>query len=643
MAWKSNDPFPNNMASGPFSSSTIFVAMWDFQQQAIIDEVVEKCMTLFHSYEDAVGPTSVAYPFTFAGYMIDEPKLIGDFYRWSTNTNSDVPTDLTYWTGKNSSLIHGTITHEYATYSEGMAAFYKKLNTRMKEDFPDAKWILQPWRIYNATGFGTWAEWVYQISGRSDKDQLTPDMLSQEEPSTLFVDDNNIYNSGMNITKDMVGISQVSQSAEYENRLYNAKAAINGGWSNWFGLFGQGKNTPYFNTITDVYPRLKLVRCIPNWDNLNNVPVGDGISRTWDGSVYQSTKSYISSDVMYSRHPKTGKLFAVFNTTNGVIKLNTGESVTSVKRTDGYFIETTDGSADVTISGNEIRLKSSVTIDVDSSNGQVKGKGYIFTLSSTVPGGSLSINSGAAYTKSTSVTLNLSATDNVGVTGYYLSTSSTTPSATATGWTSVTSTASFGASVSYTLSSGDGSKTVYAWYKDSSGNVSATTNDSITLDTTAPAITITTPTSNSTYSTTSSTISLGGSASDSTSGVSSITWSSDRGGSGTASGTTAWSISSIALSSGNNVITVTATDAAGNNGTTTITVSSSTNSLQAYYTLDDGTGSTATDSSGNNKNGTINGAAWTTGKVGNGLSFNGTSDYVSIPLMNYDEISNLTG
>src|SRR3990167_5355960 len=520
MAWKSNDPFPYNMASGPLSSSTNFAAMWDFQQQAVIDEVVENIMTLFHSYEDAVGPTSVAYPFTFAGYMIDDPKLIGDFYRWDTSTSKGVPTDLTYWTGADSSLIHGTITHEYATYSEGMAAFLKQLNTSMRQDFPNAKWIITPWRIYNATGYGNNAEWVYQISGRSDKDQLTPDMISQEEPSTLFADDNNIYNSGMNITKDMVGISQVSQSAEYENRLYNAKAAINGGWSNWFGLFGQGKNTPYFNTITDVYPRLKLVRCIPNWDNLNNVPVGDGISRTWDGSVYQSTKSYISSDVMYSRHPKTGKLFAVFNTTNGVIKLNTGESVTSVKRTDGYFIETTDGSADVTISGNEIRLKSSVTIDVDSSNGQVKGKGYIFTLSSTVPGGSLSINSGAAYTKSTAATLNLSATDNVGVTGYYLSTSSTTPSVTATGWTSVTSTASYSASVSYTLSSGDGSKTVYVWYKDAAGNVSATASDSITLDTTAPAITITTPTSNSTYSTTSSTISLGGSASDSTSGVS---------------------------------------------------------------------------------------------------------------------------
>ncbi|GEM_PF-1254707 len=56
----------------------------------------------------------------------------------------------------------------------------------------------------------------------------------------------------------------------------------------------------------------------------------------------------------------------------------------------------------------------------------------------TAPSGSVSINSGVLYTNSTTVTLTLSATDSTGVTGYYLSDSSTTPSASASGWTSVT-------------------------------------------------------------------------------------------------------------------------------------------------------------------------------------------------------------
>lgn len=56
------------------------------------------------------------------------------------------------------------------------------------------------------------------------------------------------------------------------------------------------------------------------------------------------------------------------------------------------------------------------------------------------------------------------------------------------------------------------------------------------------------------------------------SGVSSVTWSNDKGGSGTASGTTSWLTSSVSLLSGENIITVTATDGAGNTGTDKITV-----------------------------------------------------------------------
>ena len=108
----------------------------------------------------------------------------------------------------------------------------------------------------------------------------------------------------------------------------------------------------------------------------------------------------------------------------------------------------------------------------------------------TAPTGSVTINNGASSTNSPSVTLGLSATDARGVTGYYVSESSTKPSASASGWTPITSITSYSANVSYTiLSSGDGSKTVYVWYKDAAGNVSSVSSDSITL-TTSP----TTPT-----------------------------------------------------------------------------------------------------------------------------------------------------
>ena len=133
-------------------------------------------------------------------------------------------------------------------------------------------------------------------------------MISQESSGTQFVDDSNIFNSGVGITKDMVGTSQQAKVGEYENRLYAAKAGISGAWYRWFGHFGgEAAGSKNFQSITEVYPRLKLIRLIPNWDNLNNITL---VNRNWDGSVYQSTKdgqlqSYISSDVMYSRHWKT--------------------------------------------------------------------------------------------------------------------------------------------------------------------------------------------------------------------------------------------------------------------------------------------------------------------------------------------------
>lgn len=59
---------------------------------------------------------------------------------------------------------------------------------------------------------------------------------------------------------------------------------------------------------------------------------------------------------------------------------------------------------------------------------------------------------------------------------------------------------------------------------------------------------------------------------------------------------------------------------------------------EAWYPFDEGTGIIAGDSSGNNRHGTILGATWTTGKTGGALHFDGKG-YVTIPRMNYDEIS----
>jgi len=86
------------------------------------------------------------------------------------------------------------------------------------------------------------------------------------------------------------------------------------------------------------------------------------------------------------------------------------------------------------------------------------------------PNGSISINNGAASTASTSATLTLSASDNSGtVSEMRFSNDNAAWSA----WEP------YGASKAWTLSEGNGTKTVYAEFKDQQGNVSETYSDSI--------------------------------------------------------------------------------------------------------------------------------------------------------------------
>ena len=122
-----------------------------------------------------------------------------------------------------------------------------------------------------------------------------------------------------------------------------------------------------------------------------------------------------------------------------------------------------------------------------------------------------------------------------------------------------------------TLQSGTNVITVTA--RDAANN---TRTDSLTVtytpgDTTAPAVSVTGPTSVATYTTGTTPLTVSGTASDAV-GVTQVTWANSRGGTGTATGTTSWSASGITLLGGSNVITVTARDAAGNTSTDTLTV-----------------------------------------------------------------------
>jgi subtilisin-like proprotein convertase family protein len=135
-------------------------------------------------------------------------------------------------------------------------------------------------------------------------------------------------------------------------------------------------------------------------------------------------------------------------------------------------------------------------VDDASDDATVIGEWSLeFTWADTAgPSGSVTVNGGAATTSSASVTLNLSATDPApasGLTGMRFSNDGVTFSAYQP----------YAATAAWTLTAGDGVKTVYAQFKDADGNQSAVVTDAITLalpDTTSPTVTKTTPKKNAT-------------------------------------------------------------------------------------------------------------------------------------------------
>ena len=107
----------------------------------------------------------------------------------------------------------------------------------------------------------------------------------------------------------------------------------------------------------------------------------------------------------------------------------------------------------------------------------IKTAGFQVKIDKTLPTGTIKINIDAIYASSTTVILYFSASDAAsGVSEMQLSNDNIT----------YASPRSYSTSIIWTLTAGDGTKTVYVKYKDAAGNWSVAYSDSIILETSAP-------------------------------------------------------------------------------------------------------------------------------------------------------------
>ena len=217
-------------------------------------------------------------------------------------------------------------------------------------------------------------------------------------------------------------------------------------------------------------------------DRTNNI--SDRIS---DSIIYDITAPSSASVSLTSgkdsTHQRNESFSIAANDIVGVISYNLSESSIQPKLGNSDWSDTTSttsftGTSLFTLSSRE-GTKTVYAWFRDFAGNISNEVNTTFILDQTAPTGSISINNDATWTSKTSVTLNLSATDSIGVVAYYISTNSFTPIASDAQWQNITPATSYSANISFDLGSLIGKKYVYAWFKDAEENVSSVYSDYI--------------------------------------------------------------------------------------------------------------------------------------------------------------------
>jgi len=262
----------------------------------------------------------------------------------------------------------------------------------------------------------------------------------------------------------------------------------------------------------------------------------------------------------------------------------------------------------------------------DAAGNTTTSAGIAVTVNNDLQGPTVSITAPAAGAVSGTININANASDNVGVVGVQFKLNGAILG-------SEDLTAPY--SVSWnTLASANGPDTLTAVARDAAGNITTSAGVIVDVnnapDTQVPAVNITAPAAGNV----SGTINVTANASDNV-GVVGVQFRLNGVNLGAEDLTAPYSYSwnTFTSSNGNYTLTAVARDAAGNTTTSAgvnVAINNVTNLLTSLP-FSEGTGTTTADISGNNHPGTlVNTPVWGAGKYGQGLTFNGTSNYVNI-------------
>lgn len=332
-----NLKFPANLATGWFFNDTSFSVELDYRKEEVITWTVKKIFESVQKIEHK-NPR-----FKFAGFAWDVPQLTGDF--WSSSSSKGNKghrqVSLGYWntSDEKSSSI------EEKKYVKGRIQYYQTLFSEMRLSYPGAKIIMEPNRIYE--------DWIKLSENTDVPTSIMPDLLCQESSDWKFISDERILRKGL-IKKEQLASTTPNVFGEYENRIIAGQLAVNGGWFSWFGRFGGTGDMPNYTSIADVPDRLKLIRVLVNWENLNNTPLS---KRSFKNEEYKSTTAGFSKDILWGINPQSKDIFFVFLSTKGVLPLSSNNPKIKVYQLDNFMSKGEDVTSHFIISGGKLSLK----------------------------------------------------------------------------------------------------------------------------------------------------------------------------------------------------------------------------------------------------------------------------------------------
>ncbi len=334
----------------------------DVKMEGAID--LQKIKQAFYTGGDSRQETIVAYNFhsKFAVRKLVENTLrsysLGDYAAlFFDDLAREIPNCQNKYVGGEGS---------YQTWREGQKDFLVKVSAELKKNYPDRDLIFgNVWHPLAQRIIQTHLKWFADASLKFDHYYLEagPNKVlsiaaNGSDPLTglpaYVVSDGYLPADRVSIStsygwygsqnNDEQRAGYKSGYKEYlEQHYYVARiAALQGSWFGWYGE--SNVDTRELNSGVELgrlvhTNDMQLLRAIPGWDNLAQLILAD---RRYDhiSQSYRSSNSYFSPSIIYSRHFKSGEMFAVFKKKSGEIKLLPNEIISEAWFSNHYFKRT---------------------------------------------------------------------------------------------------------------------------------------------------------------------------------------------------------------------------------------------------------------------------------------------------------------